>query len=289
MVYLDTFPAQDAKMRIDDNIVYRTGGNAANSAMIFTQLSTLSTYFLGSLPESISIPEFSRFPVDYSICPRHPASSLPTSIVMITRDNHSRTIIHSRNQLPELHSRDFRAVLEQKQDFQVVHFEGRNVPETLEMTRILREAAPCSEKLLLSVEFEANREGIETLSEFPDILFFSRGFVQAKGFDNPRDFFDFIIKNWQLRTQAVLVCAWGSLGAFGYIHASSWGFDSTRVEHAKAIPLDVIVETVAAGDTFNAAFLVRYHSSRNLSSALLFACEIAAKKLQRRDLAVLSD
>lgn len=58
--------------------------------------------------------------------------------------------------------------------------------------------------------------------------------------------------------------------------------DKGKIEHFSPAPVTEIVDTTAAGDSFNAGFLARYLDSKNLPQALAAGAKLAAKVITLR-------
>ncbi|XP_074905875.1 ketohexokinase isoform X4 [Buteo buteo] len=70
---------------------------------------------------------------------------------------------------------------------------------------------------------------------------------------------------------ATLICAWAEEGA------DAVGPDGELV-HSDAFPPETLVDTLGAGDTFNAAVIFALSAGRSLQDALTFGCQIAGRK-----------
>ncbi|XP_074438426.1 ketohexokinase isoform X7 [Larus michahellis] len=70
---------------------------------------------------------------------------------------------------------------------------------------------------------------------------------------------------------ATLICAWAEAGA------DAVGPDGELV-HSDAFPPETLVDTLGAGDTFNAAVIFALAEGKSLQDALTFGCRIAGKK-----------
>ncbi|XP_031959761.1 ketohexokinase isoform X2 [Corvus hawaiiensis] len=70
---------------------------------------------------------------------------------------------------------------------------------------------------------------------------------------------------------ATLICAWAEEGA------DAMGPDGELV-HSDAFPPETLVDTLGAGDTFNAAVIFALAEGRTLQDALTFGCQIAGRK-----------
>ena len=113
------------------------------------------------------------------------------------------------------------------------------------------------------------REGIDELFPLADILLFSRAFVSGRGFDSAAAFFDAISGQ---APGGMLICTWGDQGAYAR--------DAHRRDyHSPAFPPAKVVDTIGAGDTFNAGLIDALASGRTLEQALSHACRLAGRKV----------
>ncbi|NXD31799.1 KHK Ketohexokinase, partial [Spelaeornis formosus] len=71
--------------------------------------------------------------------------------------------------------------------------------------------------------------------------------------------------------RATLICAWAEEGA------DAMGPDGELL-HSDAFPPETLVDTLGAGDTFNAAVIFALAEGRTLQDALTFGCRIAGRK-----------
>ncbi len=258
---LDHHPAADEEMRASSLRICR-GGNAANTAVVLAGLGH-ETEFLGVLanaPELAVIEsDFGRHGVSFGHCPRLPGR-VPTSSIYLS--GAQRSIVHCRD-LPELPAQCLRGMNVSRFDW--VHFEGRNVPELRGMIEHVRAAAPGAS---ISLELEKPRQGVEQLFALPDLLLCSRGFAHHYGFDAPFRFLDWLFPQ---TAAAMVVAAWGEDGAYGMAV-------SGEVSHAPAQPPAQVVDTLGAGDTFNAGMIHALLDHLQLSGALENGCRLAGRK-----------
>lgn len=267
---VDGYPPEDAEVRALAQSV-RCGGNAANTLTVLSQLGHQCTLaaVLGDAPAAEPIRrDLTRHGVDVGPCRSVPGGEPPISSVLLNRRGGSRTIVHYRA-LPEFDFADFRALDTHRFDW--LHFEGRNVPELVRMLDHARTAHPGSVR---SVEIEKPRAGIEALYPRAEWLLFSRAFARSRGFDDPLELLEAVRP---LAPDAQLVCAWGEAGAAGLFRDRS----APRVEGA--VPA-AVVDTLGAGDVFNAGVIDAAVRGRDPRAILTWGCQLAGRKCGRAGL-----
>lgn len=261
---VDEYPAEDAEVRASGQRISR-GGNASNTLSVLAMLGH-ETRFMGALADDADgqrvRQQLDDEGVEHSACPLHEPGRTPTSYICLSRASGTRTIIHHRD-LPELSYAEFSRV--DLTGVRWVHFEGRNVEETRRMIARVRNLRP---RVRVSVEIEKPRPGIEGLFEGPDLLLFSRHFALSQGFDKPRRFLQTIRVGIP---RASVVCAWGDQGGFGY------GAEGGEV-HEPAWTPDTVVDTLGAGDVFNAGMIHAMNAGYSLDRSLGFAVRLAGMK-----------
>ncbi|TSA48990.1 MAG: ketohexokinase [Nitrosomonadales bacterium] len=258
---LDHYPREDEEMRAQSLRMCR-GGNAANTAVVLSRLGHACTFagVLADAPETaVIVQDFARHGVDCSAAQRLPGRP-PTSSIYLSEGR--RTIVHYRD-LPELRFEDFLAI--DLTPFDWLHFEGRNVPELLKMLCRVRELHP---GIPLSLEIEKPRAGIEALLSFPSLLIFSRAYAQARGFSQP---FAFLQALAAQSPQADMVVGWGEAGTYAL------GQDGAEF-HSPAFPPPQIIDTLGAGDTFNAGLIDAHLRGADRQDMLEAACRLAGRK-----------
>ncbi|MCB1856840.1 MAG: ketohexokinase [Gammaproteobacteria bacterium] len=261
---VDSYPAEDSKVRALCRRI-GCGGNAANTLIALRHLGYQCSWagILADLPESEPIIcGLHAKSVDMACAVRDPEGETPTSYVTLNRTNGSRTITHYRR-LREFTDADFGALDLSRFDW--VHFEGRNPPELEKMMSRLKLAnGP-----LCSLEVEKPRVGIERLFPLATVILFSSDYARWRGFDDGESFLDTI--RTEIGPDRLFTCAWGVQGAWGV------GADG-RIAHAPAVLSSGVVDTLGAGDVFNAAVIDGVIQSRMLSELLARACQLAGRK-----------
>jgi ketohexokinase len=260
---VDRYPQEDEECRAQGQYLWR-GGNATNSLVVLSQLGH-DCRWLGTLADDalsgVIRQDLDHYRVDYSTCPVHHAAVTPTSHITLNQHNGSRTILHYRD-LPELSDAETHIDLAQ---VDWLHVEGRNVEVTGQLLQRVRDAQP---SLMISLEIEKPRDGIEDLLPYVNHVLFSRAWARAQGYASAGAVLDACAP---LQGSRVHVCAWGEQGA--------WARDpGGKLLHSPACPPARLVDTRAAGDVFNAAWIHAGLAGESLQSALQFACQLAGRK-----------
>lgn len=261
---VDGYPPEDAEVRAVAQRIAR-GGNVANTLVVLSQLGHDCAWggVLAEEPDAGRIvADLRGHGVDLSGCRRLGGGKVPVSYVTLNARNGSRTIVHYRD-LPEFSADDFAVMEFRAVDW--VHFEGRNVAATERMLGQARERYP---NAVISVEVEKPRADIENLFAGADLLLFSRRYAQAKGYAEPQAFLASIHE----REPGVdLVCAWGESGAHGLNRAGVWS-------STPAFAPTAVVDTLGAGDTFNAGVIDGRLRGFDWPQTLAAAAQLAGRK-----------
>lgn len=257
------YPAEDDEIRADNMRISR-GGNATNTLVVLSQLGHACSWggiLAESLESHVIVDDLARHEIDFSACPAH-AGRPPISSITLSQETGSRTIVHYRD-LPEFSYADFERIVLLPVDW--VHFEGRNVAELEKMLKRVKQIRP---DLKISIEAEKLRPGLDAILPMADLLLCSKAFARHNGFDEP---YAFLERQHQQAPGADVVLAWGDAGAYG-VDAAGRTF-----ENPAYAPLHV-VDTLGAGDVFNAAVIDAYVRRLGMSVALEAGCRRAGHK-----------
>ncbi|WP_246345142.1 PfkB family carbohydrate kinase [endosymbiont of Lamellibrachia barhami] len=121
------YPSEDEELRTLEHRVAR-GGNATNTLVVLSQFGHACSWAgtIADEPDSRYIlDDLTRYGVDLSLVVHHASGKVPTSYVVLSRENASRSIVHYRD-LPEYSAVDFSTV--NPAEFDWIHFEGENNP-----------------------------------------------------------------------------------------------------------------------------------------------------------------
>lgn len=265
------YPAENAEVRAAA-LQQTRGGNVTNTLVALQQWGNACAWAGMLCPgpgAELVLADLQRVGVDTRWCRWADSGTLPTSVVLRSAASASRTIVHYRD-LPELSAEAFAAI--DLDAFDWIHFEGRHVPALGAMLRRVRaHGGP-----RCSLEVEKPRPAIETLFDLPDLLLFSRAYAEQQGFATAPE----LLAARAAHTPAV--CAWGEQGA--------WSREpGAPARHAPACPPARLVDTLAAGDVFNAAVVHAYAGGADLAASTRAACATAGAKCGRQGLHDLAD
>lgn len=104
---------------------------------------------------------------------------------------------------------------------------------------------------------------------------FSRPYAESRGFQRADTFLD------SLNHTALMTCSWGAHGAWMKHHGV--------ISHQPAFPPMQVVDTLGAGDTFNAGLISTLVNKQSPATALEQACRLAGYKCGQSGFAHLHD
>jgi ketohexokinase len=187
----------------------------------------------------------------------------PTSDITLSRATGSRTIVHHRD-LPELDAETFAGL--DLTPYRWVHFEGR--PNTAEVGRMIRQVRAHNPQAGISLEVEKPRPGLEHLLHDPDVVVFAGDYARQLGHTGPEAFLKSLDP---AAVPGLKVCTWGAEGASALDNAG-------RFHRAPPHPPPAVVDTVGAGDTFNAGLIDALVREHPVGEALAAAARLAGRK-----------
>ena len=263
--FVDHYPHEDEELRVISQHKVR-GGNVTNTLCVLSQLGHQCDW-LGTLADDpdakIITDDLDHYGIAYDKVICHSTGKVPTSYITLNRQTGSRTIVHYRD-LQELQFTDIDTY--NYRDYDWIHFEGRNVEQLHKLISFIKSEHP---DIPLSLEIEKERVGIEALFPYMDLLLFSKHYALAKGYSHAEDLFQ------SLDTKISAICAWGDKGAYG-LSAHK------KLVYSEAEKIETVVDSIGAGDTFNAGIIDSFIDNRPLKTSLEFANQLAGRKIQRQ-------
>ncbi|XP_034722300.1 ketohexokinase isoform X1 [Etheostoma cragini] len=314
---VDKYPEEDTDTRCLSQR-WQRGGNASNCCTVLSLLGASSAFMGSLAPGPVAdfiLEDFQKFHIDVSLVSEHAQCFLPASVVVSSISTGSRTILHmnsfimadfsqraidvagvvwqaegqtpsaccvvcpssgsrtvvlSDTNLPDVTVEDFSRI--DLGQFSWIHWEGRNAEEQVKMIQqvgMYNSMLPQQQKITVSVEIEKTRETLNQLFPHGDLVFVSKDVARHLGFLSA----EAAVRGLYSRVKpgAVLICAWAEKGA------DALGPDGL-VLHSDAFPPETLVDTLGAGDTFNAAVIFTLSNGGSLQEALSFGCQVAGRK-----------
>ncbi|XP_070815955.1 ketohexokinase isoform X2 [Chaetodon trifascialis] len=272
---VDKYPEEDTDTRCLSQR-WQRGGNASNSCTVLSLLGA-STAFMGSLSAGpvadFIMADFMQRAIDVSAVVWQVNGQTPCACCVVCPSSGSRTVVLSDTNLPDVTEEDFSKV--DLHQFKWIHWEGRNAEEQVKMIQqvaMYNSTLPPQQRITVSVEIEKTREPLCQLFPHGDVVrfvFVSKDVARHFGFLTA----EAALKGLYSRVKkgAVLICAWAEKGA------DALGPDGLIV-HSDAFPPETLVDTLGAGDTFNAAVIYTLSNGGSLENALTFGCRVAGRK-----------
>ncbi|KAI4496429.1 hypothetical protein M0804_000239 [Polistes exclamans] len=308
------YPPEDSDHRSVD-YRWQRGGNSSNTCTVLSLLGS-PCEFLGVLSKEEHINflknDMKKYNIDFSNCPEVEGYRCPISTIILSLSTGTRTILHYNPNLPEITLENFGCL--KLKNCSWIHFEGRNITQVLAMMETIEKYnkfIKCMNKqadkimnkqfmrITVSLELENPQRELLLLLPYANIVFISKDFAQSRGCDN----MDEILENIGARARpgTILICAWGDRGAMARAP------DGTTVK-SPAFPPEIIVDSLGAGDTFNAAVIhylnkvkisaeneendplnnpietsnigfTKFNDPNVLQAAIIFGCHVAGAKI----------
>ena len=261
--HVDNYPTENDEIRASKQTLKR-GGNAANSAEVLAQLghnASLNCTLAHDESGQFILKDLARKGIQVLADTPSNAHFTPTSYITLNTANGSRSIIHHRD-LPELCLQHFDQI---KLDaFNWFHFEARNIAQTFLM---MSKAAHCNKTISLEVE-KARLDGdIHDLLPLADVIMLSKPFALSQGFISAADSLESFSTQFP---DKIFSCTWGSEGA--------WIIKNTVLHHSPACAPKKIIDTIGAGDTFNAALIDALINKHSIDKSVYIANKLAGLK-----------
>lgn len=262
--HVPRYPAEDEELRATRQ-ESRSGGNAANTALVLTQLGhhvNLAAIFANDTSADWLLARMRGAGIGLDDCQRV-AGTTPTSYITLSEATGSRTIVHYRD-LPEQDPAHIQRALSHSFDW--IHFEGRNLPA---LKQILPRLSQQTERPAISLEAEKHRDGLEQLLSLADVIMFSRPWAEAAGFTSAEAFLSSLPAEFD---DKIVTCTWGAQGV--------WFRDrNSSIQHQPAVSVEKVVDSIGAGDCFNAGLIDALLRHEPTARAVARANELAARKI----------
>ncbi|XP_053552309.1 ketohexokinase [Bombina bombina] len=269
---VDKYPEEDSDTRCISQR-WQRGGNASNSCTVLALLGAPCA-FMGSLAPGHMADfirsDFQKRGIDTRSISWQSRGDTPCACCLVNISNGSRTVTLYDTNLPDVTADDFERV--DLTQYKWIHWEGRNAEDQVKMIRRVEEhnkTRDPMQRISMSVEIEKQREELYQLFSYGDLVFVSKDVAQHFGFQSATEAVTGLYP--RVRTGAFLVCAWAEKGAVAL------GPDGVVV-HSPSFPPETIVDTLGAGDTFNASVIYSLSRGQSIQEALTFGCRVAGRK-----------
>ncbi|XP_075705389.1 ketohexokinase isoform X2 [Rhinoderma darwinii] len=219
---------------------------------------------------SFIMSDFSKRNIDASNVRWQTLGDTPCACCLVNISNGARTVTLYDTNLPDVTANDFQNV--DLTQYKWMHWEGRNADEQIKMIHKVNDynnICPTDQRITISVEIEKEREDLYQLFQYGELVFVSKDVARHLGYNSSAEAVAGLYP--RVKSGAYLVCAWAEQGA------DALGPDG-RVLHSPSFPPETIVDTLGAGDTFNASVIYALSKGQTMEEAITFGCRIAGKK-----------
>ncbi|XP_069350813.1 ketohexokinase isoform X1 [Eulemur rufifrons] len=247
--------------------VFQTTGSVPIATVIINEASGSRTILYSN---SFLVADFRRRGVDVSQVAWQSKGDTPSSCCIVNNSNGNRTIVLYDTNLPDVSAKDFEKV--DLTRFKWIHIEGRNASEQVKMLQRIDEhnaRLPPEQRIRVSVEVEKPHEELFQLFGYGDVVFVSKDVAKHLGFQSAKEALRSLYS--RVRKGAVLICAWAEEGADALC-------PDGKLFHSDAFSPPRVVDTLGAGDTFNASVIFSLSQGKSIQEALTFGCQVAGKK-----------
>jgi sulfofructose kinase len=261
--YLSLLPEipQDSKVQIQQHLI-QGGGPAATSTVAAARLG-VSAAFISVVgddePGKWILRDFESEGVSTEgMVVRHGKSS-PIAYCWIDGPTGKRSVAWTRGDLDELAPEEVN--LELVRNAKILHIDGHNPKGALAAVKEAR-----AHGVLVNFDAGTLRDGVRELLPYATILIASEAF--ARSYTGEADLDNALVKLAEIGAEVTGI----TLGEGG-----SMLFDHGKILRCPAFKIEA-VDTTGAGDTYHAAFAVRYLETHDLLECMRFASAVAALK-----------
>lgn len=280
VIICDEYPIEDSKTLAIGNYWAR-GGNASNTATVLAHLGAQVEYF-GTMVDNQWLTFLQTDFKETGVCIEnciilnHEKHKAPIAPLIISKKKGTRTAIPDFSGIVGVTYEQFSSLDIGKYSW--IHLESRSFEGRADdieniVTRIVRynTVNNAGRKVLVSVELEqpnSTNPEFRFLFGKADIVLIGKDYAIDDGYANKEEAVRGLYK--LCKSDAILVCAWGEDGAAALV--------DDKLEVSPAFPPEKVVDTLGAGDTFNAGFIYAFSRGKSVAKALEFGCIVAGHK-----------
>ena len=278
----EKYPEEDSENLVEKHYWSR-GGNAGNTSSVLSYLGADVEYF-GVLVKNRWInfltEDLRKVGVRYDNCSflDEEHHKTPSTSIIISKATGSRTMYLDFKNITEISFKEFDKRI-QIEKYKWIHFEGRNnidnIGKMINKVEIFNKSVDKDQRVTVSVEIETPKSAcpeINRLLGIADVVFVSKDYAKDAGFDDKENAVKEIYKN--CKKGSILFVAWGEQGAAAMLNNETFTSPAFKPDRA--------VDTIGAGDTFNASAIYALHRGYSVDKSLEFACKVAGAKCGSR-------